>query len=139
MNKILWMSLPFAALAAGPAVQSETARQTLSERQQAQYERMVEGRVAGEAKSCIPAHLADKMTTISDDVFVFAQSRNAKTIYINRPLGGCSGADRDTLVMQRFSSQLCRGDIGRVVDFTSGMTRGSCAMGDFVPYEKVKG
>jgi hypothetical protein len=29
---------------------------------------------------------------------------------------------------------MCRGDISRVADVRTGMTVGSCAIGDFIPY-----
>ena len=76
------------------------------------------------------------MTVISDDILLFSSSRNAKTIYVNKPYGGCHNADRNILVYRRSSAALCRGEIVQLVDNLSGMTMGSCAFGDFVPYTK---
>ncbi len=72
----------------------------------------------------------------SDDVLIFGSRRNAKTIYVNKPYGGCRNADRNILVYSKPTSSLCRGEIVRVVDNSIGGTIDSCAFGEFVPYTK---
>jgi hypothetical protein len=37
-------------------------------------------------------------------------------------------------VTRSSGSGLCRGDIARVADVSTGMIVGSCAVGDFIPY-----
>jgi hypothetical protein len=49
------------------------------------------------------------------------------------------GAGHYALVTRQFSGSLCRGDIATVADLSSGMTVGSCVMGDFVPYTSPAG
>ena len=69
---------------------------------------------------------------ISDDLLLYKAGR---TVYVNRVLGRCSGLSFGrTLVTTVWGSQICRGDIARVADLSSGMLTGSCALGDFVPY-----
>ena len=76
------------------------------------------------------------MTVISDDILIFGASRNARTIYVNKPYGGCPNAERNILSYSHPTSSLCKGEIVEVVDNLSKMTMGSCAFGDFVPYTK---
>ncbi len=133
MKKLL-LTIPAALLLAAPAMSEEKPR--LTEKQQKMLDKRLEGRTAGEAKSCISGHDQRNMTVISDDILIFGSSRNARTIYVNKPYGGCHNADRNILVYRRSTSSLCRGEIIQLVDNASGFTAGSCAFGDFVPYTK---
>jgi hypothetical protein len=54
---------------------------------------------------------------------------------------GCGQLGRPSyafLTRQYGTSDLCRGDIGQVVDTTNHMTVGSCVIGDIIPYVKPK-
>jgi hypothetical protein len=42
----------------------------------------------------------------------------------------------DTLIVERFSGQLCRGDRVRVLSRGMSIPSGSCRLGMFVPYDK---
>jgi hypothetical protein len=42
----------------------------------------------------------------------------------------------NTLVLRSSGGSLCRGEIGEVVDLRSGVTMGSCVLGDFIPYSR---
>ncbi len=127
-------AIPAAMLLAAPAMGGNAVQ--LTEKQQVQLDKRLEGRTAGEAKSCINGHDQRQMTVISDDILIFSSSRNAKTIYVNKPYGGCRNADRDILSYSRSGSSLCRGDIINVIDRASRMPMGSCAFSEFVPYTK---
>jgi hypothetical protein len=74
------------------------------------------------------------MTIIDDNTILF---RDGRTVYVNHPLGGCNNLQQSgrALVTRNFGPQLCRGDLATVVDNTSGMSVGACALGDFVPYK----
>ena len=56
--------------------------------------------------------------------------------YRNDTLGGCTGLGRgDRIVTERLSGdRLCRGDVVRTRDRTSGVLTGSCTLGEFVRY-----
>ena len=62
--------------------------------------------------------------------------KNGRTVYVNHLLGECNGLKSGfyTLVTRSSGSGLCRGDIARVADVSTGMIVGSCAVGDFIPY-----
>ena len=81
------------------------------------------------------------MEVVDDYTILFHDGSNR--VYVQNPRGGCSplGSGHYTLVTElRGSSSLCRGDISRVVDLSGGggMTVGSCAMDDFIPYAKPR-
>ncbi len=101
--------------------------------QQQSYDKLLAGKVPGKAESCLPLQRSNDMTVIDDNTILY---RDGRTTYVNKPLGGCNnlGNGSYALVTQSTGSQLCRGDIAQVRDMTSGVTVGSCALGDFVPY-----
>ncbi|NCN83443.1 MAG: hypothetical protein GW808_07435 [Sphingomonadales bacterium] len=133
MTKLLF-ALPMAILLAAPAVGGETI--TLTEKQQSKLDKRLEGRTAGEPQSCIGPNDQRNMTVISDDILIFSSSSHAKTIYVNKPYLGCRNADRNILSYSRPTAQLCQGEAITLVDNTIGMSVGSCAFGEFVPYTK---
>lgn len=136
MRKLLF-AIPAAMLLAAPAMSGEKI--DLTEKQQAKLDQRLEGRTAGEARSCINYNDQREMTVISDDILIFGSRRNAKTIYVNKPYGGCYNADRNILSYSRPTSALCKGEIVDLIDNTIGMSVGSCAFGEFVPYTKDAG
>lgn len=135
MKKAIF-ALPLALMLAAPAVHSGTSEIKLSEKEQAKFDKKIEGRVAGKPVSCINRHNQRDLTVVGDKYLIYQRGRNAKTIYVNEPYGGCHGADRNALVTSRTLSSLCRGEIAQVIDQTTGSFHASCAFGAFVPYSK---
>ena len=102
---------------------------------QAQFQRLLAGKVAGPPVTCLPSTRANDMTVIDEDTVIFRQS--GSRVYVGHMAGGCSmlGQGGYALVTHQVgSSGLCHGDIATVVDTRSGFTVGSCVIGDFVPY-----
>lgn len=114
------------------AADSEPPR--LTEKQAARLDKAIEGKVAGQPVSCAGRiGSSDRLEVISDGVLLYRANRNL--VYVNRLSGECNGISRgDTLVLKPTLSQYCSGDIARSVDLNIGMTVGSCALGEFVPY-----
>lgn len=106
---------------------------------EAELQQLIQGRVAGQPTRCLPSYTArsGNMIVIDDNTIAF---RNVGgDVYVNNVgSGGCSplGSGIYTLVTRTSGSGLCSGDISQVVDLTSGMTFGSCALGDFIPYRR---
>lgn len=130
MMRLMILPIAIAALAA-----CETApdQQTRSASAQRDYDKALAGKVAGKAEKCLPTYRSNDMTVIDDQTILF---REGRTTWVNNTLGSCSGLGRGgtTLVTRNFGAQLCRGDIATVADTASGITVGSCALGDFTPY-----
>ena len=133
MRKIIFV-LPLALMLAAPAAQSGTAEVKMSEKEQAEFAKLVKDRKAGEPVSCISRADQKRLTVIGDKYLVYKRSSNPETIYVNEPYGGCRSAEHNTLVTRRSMSQLCRGEIAQIRDMTSGMFVGSCSFSAFVPY-----
>jgi hypothetical protein len=106
----------------------------LTEKQAARLDKALEGKVAGQPVACAGrVGSTGRLEVISDGVLLYRANRDL--VYVNRLSGECSGISRgDTLVLKPTVSQYCSGDIARSVDFSIGMTVGSCALGEFVPY-----
>ena len=103
---------------------------------QKQYDTLLAGKVAGAPISCLPTYHQDDMVVIDDQTIAFRQGR--ARVYVNHMQGSCTnlGGGYALVTKQYGSSQLCRGDIGQVVDLQNHFTVGSCVFGDFVPYAK---
>lgn len=122
------------------AAVSSCATQPPSETQmaesQAKLQELTAGRVAGRPITCLPPSLRSKSMTVIDDSTIAYEdgSRN----YINHLRGSCTNLKSGfyTLVVRSSGSGQCSGDIADVTDVRTGMTAGSCALGDFVPYTR---
>lgn len=119
-----------AALAIGPA--SAGPRLTGEE----QLAKMIDGRVAGEAKSCIHTSPSSSNLTIIDRTALVY--RSGGKIWVNRTAHPDDLDDDAVMVLERFdASSLCRQDTIRLVDRQTGMFRGVVFLEDFVPYAKA--
>ncbi len=104
------------------------------------FQKLIAGKVAGPAVSCLPSYRANEMVVIDDQTVAFRDG--SRRVWVTDLGQGCAnlGSGFYALVTKRFGGTgLCRGDIAHVADLTSGFTVGSCVMGDFVPYEKTRG
>jgi hypothetical protein len=113
-----------------------TAPEPRSPQATAKLDKLLAGRVAGTPRDCLPTYRSGDMITIDENTILF---RQGSRYWRNDPQGGCSGlgSGNYALVTKSYgSSGLCRGDIGRVMDLTTGIVVGSCSLGDFVPYTK---
>jgi hypothetical protein len=107
-----------------------------SAKSQKQYDELLAGKVAGKPVSCLPTYHQDDMVIVDDQTIAFRQGR--ARVYVNHMQGSCSNLGGGyALVTKQFgNAELCRGDIGQVVDLQNHFTVGSCVFGDFVPYAK---
>lgn len=98
--------------------------------------KLLAGATPGKAQSCMSTFPQRDSQTIDGIGIVY---REGKTWWLNRFEGGCPQLTSSTAIVTRTSmTQLCRGDIARVVDPGVGMELGSCVFSDFVPYTKPK-
>ena len=128
--KTLTIILAGAALALTGAAASA---QTLAEKGEAKLARMLEGRTAGEPVSCISTMRSNQLQVIEHVGLVY---ESGDTVYVARPSDPRSLGRNDVLIMNRFSSQLCKQDVIRTVDRTGGFQTGVVFLNDFVPYKR---
>jgi hypothetical protein len=116
-------------LLAGPALASP--------RGEAELERTIADRVAGEPVSCISLRGSESSRIIDGTAIVY---RVGGTLYVNRPRSGAESLDRDDTQVNRLfgDSRLCNTDAVRLVDLHSGFMTGIVMLGDFVPYRRVR-
>lgn len=104
-----------------------------SERAQTRLSDALAGKVAGPPQRCLPRYGRADQQIVDRGTILYRQGRNL--LYRNDPVGGCNGLDPTrTLLTISHNGDLCRGDIIRVLDQSSGAVVGSCAFGDFIPY-----
>ena len=118
-----------------------TAPQPLrSAKAEQRYQALLAGKAAGAPQSCLPSYRSNDMVVIDDNTVLFREGSNRT--WVNRLQGGCSnlGSGHYALVTRTYGGAgLCRGDIAQVADVQNGITVGSCVLGDFVPYTRVRG
>lgn len=112
---------------------------TRAERSQAELQRLISGKVAQPAVSCLPSYNANDMVVIDENTIAFRSG--ATRVYISQMNGPCSnlnGAGNYALLTkQTGGTGLCRGEIAQVIDTSSNITVGTCSFGDFVPYVRA--
>lgn len=102
---------------------------------EAKLARTLKGLTPGAPTHCIDRDRVTNIETYADTI-VYVQGRNK--VWRNTTSPGCTGLDRDDLVVSRSSlgSQYCSGDWIETRSRTGGMVTGACTLGDFVPYSK---
>lgn len=108
-----------------------------SPKAQKELDEALAGRTPGAPVNCLPHWRTNDMDIIDDNTILF---RDGDTVYVQNPRGGCNGLGGGiyTLVTHQFgTTQLCSGDINRLVDTHTGMAGGSCVFSPFIPYTKT--
>lgn len=109
---------------------------TRSPEGQRQFEQLVAGKVAGAPVQCLPSYNMNDMVVIDESTVAYRLGGNR--VYVNHLQGACNGLGRNAIMVTKSvgGSDSCRGDIVTMVDQSSRMLTGSCAFGDFIPYER---
>lgn len=127
--------LLIAAVMTGCATQPPAPTRTAEG--QAELQRLTAGKVAGAPMTCLPPQIRSRnMVAIDDSTIAF---EDGSRTYVNHLRGACSNLRSGfyTLVTRSSGSGVCSGDIADVADVRTGITVGSCALGDFVPYTRA--
>ncbi len=104
---------------------------------EARLSKALSGLSPGKPQSCINLSDAQETEAIGK-ALIFRSGR--KLLYRSDTSGGCGYQwPSDIFITQTFSNQLCRGDIVKRADLSSGFESGFCITGDFVPYRPNKG
>jgi hypothetical protein len=135
------MRILFLLASAGLAGCSTAPHQaTTNPQAEAKLQQHLAGKVAGKGQDCLPTFRSNDMIRIDEDTVLFRDG--SSRIYRNETNGSCNGlgSPNYALVTNSFGSsgRLCRGDIARMVDISSGMAVGSCVIGEFVPYTRQR-
>jgi hypothetical protein len=100
-------------------------------------EQVLAGRTAGPPRSCVSEPQIDDTQIFGSGAILYRMKSGPD--YLNTP-PGCHGVLRPNSAMSSRvpSTSLCRGDIIQVFDPVSHIDYGSCGLGDFIPYARVK-
>jgi Family of unknown function (DUF6491) len=125
---LLLIGASLAACATAPPAPMRSAAK------QQEFDRLLAGKVAGPPTSCLPLLRSNDMVWIDENTIAFRDG--PRRTYVAHMEGGCTGlGGTNTLVTRQYgSANLCRGDIGQVVDLSNHFTVGSCVFGEFTPF-----
>ena len=123
------------ALTAGCAASAEQEELARADTEASLAAELRDYRQAGETVSCVPLRNLGGNRSAGEGAVIFGGT--GSRVWVNRPRDGCPLL-RDTraLTVRTTGNQLCRNEIVRVVDPATGTFYGSCALGDFTPYER---
>jgi len=113
----------------------EEARAAADAQAQAGLTAALAGYSAGETSNCVNARDLQGNRSFGEQAILF--DGTGGRLYLNRP-NNCPtlGAGR-TLRVRIDSTRLCSGDMADVVDLSSGVNYGGCALGDFTQYRRT--
>lgn len=124
-------TLAIVAAAAGlVAAPVEAARKSGEER----LAKMLEGRTAGEPRSCVFTSPTANLTVLDKTAIVY---KAGGKLWVNRTANPADIDEDDILIIRRTGSSLCDTDTITLADRHSGMFSGVLFLEDFVPYEKA--
>jgi len=132
MRKLAMMTIGILALA-GTAADARKPRQTPEEKLAAR----LKGFLPEKPVHCVDLQRLGSSEIIDRTAILYRSSGGL--YYLNRPRGGQSslGWD-DVLITRTFGSQLCDGDVIRLLDRSSRMERGFVILDEFIPYRRAK-
>jgi len=92
----------------------------------------------GDVRNCISLRSIDRIQPLDERNFLIHVGVN--TYYLNEVSGSCNSAGRSGYRLQYSTSlsQLCRGEIIKVVDNSTGFSAGSCGLGSFEKLTEVE-
>ncbi len=132
-------TLIIAALALAGCAQSpaDIARaQARDQATQAELGKQLAGLTKTETRDCLDQYQSSSLKAYGPTL-VYTVSSNLK--YVNNTGGGCEAVEQgDILVTKSPTGRLCRGDIGTTVSPSTRSLTGSCGLGSFTTYRKVK-
>lgn len=129
MRKIAIAIAIGAALLTGPVLE---AKPRLTPQQR--LDKLLEGREAGEPRSCISTADTRDMQVLDKTAIVY---RSGSTLYVNVPRNADQLDDDDIMITKVFGSQFCSLDIVQTVDRSGHFPTGFISLGDFVPYKRI--
>ena len=92
------------------------------------------GRGAGLPLTCLPTGPQWRSDSLQDGRIAY---RSGRQLYVGTFAGRCSQLGRPGVVMVTKARQngICRGDVAEFVDSSTGIPRGVCFFGPFIPYD----
>lgn len=116
--------------------QEEDDQPERDERAEQAFADLVEDRVvAGEEKTCLYIPNSNRLNVVDH---VGLSYRRGDTLWVARARNPNSISAWDVPIIERFGSQLCRHDVTRTIDRSSGFFSGVVFLENWVPYRKAE-
>lgn len=97
--------------------------------------RLVQGRAAGETRTCVPISEVQSLTVVDSRTLIYDRG---DTIWVNRLRAECPGLDTSaTLIVEPSTGQYCRGDRFRELEWSAAIPGPYCFLGDFTAYRRA--
>lgn len=95
----------------------------------------LDGRVPGPPQACVMQRQLEGNTPVDEGTILFRGQGD--TLWLNRLRSPCAGMRPwHAIRVRTVGTQLCEGEIIVAYDPASGTERGSCTLGEFVPYRR---
>lgn len=93
------------------------------------------GAPTGPAQACVSPAQSEALTVIDRQTVAY---RVGRTLWVNRLESPCPGlTPTSTLLVERFGSQVCRGDRLRTIEHGLSIPGPACLLGDFTPHRAL--
>lgn len=125
--------LTAAAMASLVLTGTTASAETRIEKNEAKLAKMLEGRTAGKATSCISARRSNKLRVMENVGIIY---ESGDTIWVARTSNPHALGWNDVPVIDRFGSKLCNTDVTHTIDRYAHFTNGTVFLDKFVPYKK---
>lgn len=136
MRQTILPALAITLMCPGMPASARPAPPRIPETLSPKLAKVLAGRTAGRPTECISLRPQLQSQIIDETAIVYKDS--ARRWYVTFPnRGNCAGlTPARTIVTRTPGTQLCSGDLARVVDLPMGFDYGACALGPFVPYTR---
>jgi hypothetical protein len=102
---------------------------------QAKLDKWLEGRVAGEPKTCVKTEIVTSAIGIDDRTMLFRDGPRIWRTELRASLQCGQLGKQATIHTESAASRVCS---GQQLEFSDGGIDGACVFGDFTPYTKSK-
>lgn len=136
MKPILAAATAALAFAASPLAAEESAIAAQAENTSEEFLELIEGRVAGEPKSCIFTYGTSSGRDLRLVENVGLVYERGDTVWIAMARSPDRVDDDEIPIIERRGGSLCKTDVTRTIDRFGGFFSGIIFLDDFVPYTK---
>ncbi len=117
---------------------TKAATQSTAAEDEAALATALVGREAGLPQDCVAELDLGTQKAYGRNVIVFAGRNGDDVLWVNRTLSACPDLTGRSLKTRVPATRLCRGDNVIVYEPASGIDFGSCSLGQFTPYRRVR-
>lgn len=102
---------------------------------QAKLDKWLEGRVAGETRTCVKTEVVTNAIGIDDRTMLFRDGPRIWRTELRASLQCGEVGKQSTIHTESAAGRICS---GQQLEFSNGGTEGACELGQFTPYTKGK-